>query len=460
MVSEQPKFCIIGAGFAGLRAARHFEQLGVDYLILEGSNRVGGRVYPFEYQNGYLHFGAEYVNGFDNEIYGIVEKLDLLDKFEPRTGDLWMLDEVTVTVVDGKQVEKQILKTFHKFVKSLNETLYMESQKQDASLKSVDEKIDEHMNQFLNSEIPEKEHDLFRKLCGIYNNYFQTEWSSPVGELSLSNLSLWDDGTDDEESAVLNEFGFQKILEEFKSKILKEKIRFNSKVVNINYEDSEGVKILLESGEMLNFDSVIITSSLGFLKAHHGSLFTPQLSRDKQEAIGRMGFGNNLKVFLEYETPWWSEETSTIMITSEGEMNDFMVFQPSNWAENILICWIAGNGPAQIAQLSDSQLKNLLDTHLKENLKLYHVKSSLRIFRKNWITDEYALGSYSYLTPGQQGVDDIQTIGQPLIGEGGRPLICFAGEHTDPTMYQTTVGAARSGMREAVRIMNTCFPCE
>ncbi|KAF1755406.1 hypothetical protein GCK72_021975 [Caenorhabditis remanei] len=451
---EEPKLCIIGAGFAGLRAARHFEQLGVDYLLLEGSDRVGGRVYPFEYQNGFLHFGAEYVNGFDNEIYGIVEKLDLLDKFEPRTADLWMLDDGTVTVVDGKQVDRETLKTFHEFVKSLNETLYLESQKSEAFLKSVDSKIDENLD---NSSIPDR--DLFRKLCGIYKNYFQTEWSSPVQELSLSNLSLWDDGTDDEDSAVLNEYGFQKILEEFKSKIPKDKIRLNSKVININSENPD-VKICLESGEILNFDAVIVTSSLGFLKAHHRSLFTPQLPRDKQEVIEKMGFGNNLKVFMEYETPWWSQDTSTIMITSEGQMNDFMVFQPSNWAENILTCWIAGSGPSLVAQLSDSELKNLLDAHLKHNLKSFHVESSVRIYRKNWISDEYALGSYSYLTPGQHGTEDIQTLGEPVIGEEGRPLVCFAGEHTDPTMYQTTVGAARSGMREAVRIMKAYFPCE
>ena len=105
----------------------------------------------------------------------------------------------------------------------------------------------------------------------------------------------------------------------------------------------------------------------------------------------------------------------------------------------------------------------------------------MRIYRKNWISDEYALGSYSYLTPGQHGTEDIQTLGEPVIGEEGRlvvvqwvnryahatlsiksyrPLVCFAGEHTDPTMYQTTVGAARSGMREAVRIMKAYFPCE
>ncbi|ULT92642.1 hypothetical protein L3Y34_010027 [Caenorhabditis briggsae] len=445
-----PKICIIGAGFAGLRAARHFEQLGLDYLILEGSDRVGGRVYPFEYQNGYLHHGAEYVNGLDNEIYGIVEKFDLLDKVQSRTKDLWMLDEEGIVVVDGEKVEEEKLKIFRGFVTSLNELLYLKSQEPNQD-SSVEEQIEENLQKFL-STIPPEDHNLFKQLCGIYKNYFQVEWSSPIHELSLFNLSTWDDGTDDEDSAVLNELGFQKILEEFQSKIPKEKIRLNSPVTNIASDD---VTVTLESGEVLKFDVILLTCSLGYLKAHMKTLFTPELPRGKVEAIEQMGFGNNLKVFLEYESIWWPKEMSTIMICSEEK--NFMVFQPSSWAENILVCWIAGNGPKQIASLSDAQLKTLLDNHLARHLKaICHGEPSKRIFRKNWMTDRFACGSYSYITPGQSGPQVIQTIGEP-IWRAGRLSVCFAGEHTDETMYQTTVGAARSGLREAIRIANAFF---
>lgn len=103
------KVCIIGAGLAGLRSAIHFEQVGIDYTIFEGSNRIGGRVYPFEYQDGYLHFGAEYVNGVDNEVYNLVEKYDLFDKTKPRTDDLWMLDQDnSITLVNGHLVPKYV----------------------------------------------------------------------------------------------------------------------------------------------------------------------------------------------------------------------------------------------------------------------------------------------------------------------------------------------------------------
>lgn len=445
-----PKFCIIGAGFAGLRAAIHFEQIGADYLLLEGSDRIGGRVYPFKYRNGYLHFGAEYVNGIDNEIYEIVKNKELLNKEEERTSDLWLLEEGTITVVDGEKVDETSLKIFHDFVGRSNETLYQEAQNPKVSQKSVDEQIDEHIVEFLKTT-PKKDHNVFEKLCAIYKNYFQIEWSSPLKELSMTNLLTWDDDTDEEDSAVLNEFGFQTILQELISKIPKEKIQLNSKVKNINSQGSKA-KITLDSGEVLSFDCVIVTCSLGYIKMHHTTLFTPNLSSEKQRAIGAMGFGNNLKVFLEYEKPWWPEETSTIMLCSEGETEDFMIFQPSSWAENILVCWVAGSGPSRIAQMTDSELKTLLDSHLKKQLKSMNVPNSNRVFHRNWITDEFALGSYSYLTPQQQGDQDITILGEPIENKERRPIICFAGEHTDLKMYQTTVGAARSGLREAVRV--------
>ncbi len=38
------KVIVIGAGIAGLSASAKLAENGVDFLVLEGSNRVGGRI--------------------------------------------------------------------------------------------------------------------------------------------------------------------------------------------------------------------------------------------------------------------------------------------------------------------------------------------------------------------------------------------------------------------------------
>ena len=42
---------IIGAGAAGIAAGRTLQKQGIEYLILEGRDRVGGRVYSDQINN-------------------------------------------------------------------------------------------------------------------------------------------------------------------------------------------------------------------------------------------------------------------------------------------------------------------------------------------------------------------------------------------------------------------------
>lgn len=50
---------------------------------------------------------------------------------------------------------------------------------------------------------------------------------------------------------------------------------------------------------------VIFTPSLGVLKAHHDSLFTPRLPDWKVKAIDNLAQGSLEKIFLEFAIPWW-----------------------------------------------------------------------------------------------------------------------------------------------------------
>ena len=49
--SIQGRVCIIGAGMAGLYTAMILDSLGIQYDILEASNRVGGRVFTHKFRN-------------------------------------------------------------------------------------------------------------------------------------------------------------------------------------------------------------------------------------------------------------------------------------------------------------------------------------------------------------------------------------------------------------------------
>lgn len=59
--------------------------------------------------------------------------------------------------------------------------------------------------------------------------------------------------------------------------------------------------------------------SVGFLKEHHHDFFQPPLPTWKAEAIRRLGFGTNNKIFLEFEQPFWEPEQQLLEVVWEDE---------------------------------------------------------------------------------------------------------------------------------------------
>jgi monoamine oxidase len=56
-----PEVIVIGAGFAGLAAATELADRGVDVLVLEARDRVGGRVWSDRAGCAVIERGAEFV---------------------------------------------------------------------------------------------------------------------------------------------------------------------------------------------------------------------------------------------------------------------------------------------------------------------------------------------------------------------------------------------------------------
>ena len=54
---------VIGAGLAGLAAAQQLEQAKVNYLVLEGSDRTGGRVHSIDWNGATIELGAQWITG-------------------------------------------------------------------------------------------------------------------------------------------------------------------------------------------------------------------------------------------------------------------------------------------------------------------------------------------------------------------------------------------------------------
>src|SRR5207245_8120167 len=72
-----PQVVIIGAGVAGLTAARKLAAAGTRVLVLEARDRLGGRVLTHHAAEGPVELGAEFVHGAFPEILTVVEEAGL-----------------------------------------------------------------------------------------------------------------------------------------------------------------------------------------------------------------------------------------------------------------------------------------------------------------------------------------------------------------------------------------------
>ena len=68
---------VIGAGFAGLAAADALAGAGIETVVLEARDRVGGRVWSVPFAGATAERGAEFILPHDRELIATVQRLGL-----------------------------------------------------------------------------------------------------------------------------------------------------------------------------------------------------------------------------------------------------------------------------------------------------------------------------------------------------------------------------------------------
>jgi monoamine oxidase len=65
MTTEANDIVIVGAGMAGLTAARALAEAGLRVLVIEAQERIGGRILTEHVGGEALELGAEFIHGTD-----------------------------------------------------------------------------------------------------------------------------------------------------------------------------------------------------------------------------------------------------------------------------------------------------------------------------------------------------------------------------------------------------------
>ncbi|XP_010006080.1 PREDICTED: peroxisomal N(1)-acetyl-spermine/spermidine oxidase-like [Chaetura pelagica] len=213
------------------------------------------------------------------------------------------------------------------------------------------------------------------------------------------------------------------------------------------------VQVECEDGDTFLADHVIITVPLGFLKECHQAFFQPPLPKQKAEAIRRLGFGTNNKIFLEFEEPFWEPQQQLLEVVWEDEspleepsadleaswfkkLIGFVVVQPPEQHGHVLCGFIAGKESEHMETLSDAEVLSAMTCLLRTVTGNPLLPAPRRLLRSRWHCAPYTRGSYSYVATGSTGAD-IDLLAQPLpedpqdptvleqLKQGGCPHVVF-----------------------------------
>ncbi|XP_037035275.1 spermine oxidase-like isoform X2 [Bradysia coprophila] len=463
---KSTKFIIVGAGASGISAAAKLLENGYNnVVVLEALDRIGGRVHSIPFGKGFVDLGAQWCQGEQgNVVYELVK-----DHFE--FGDIGIGSNTTHAYTsDGQLVD------LSKYVKlmDLSETITSDYENMAKFNGSLGEFFDINFPNRV-KELGDIDEELVEQIKDLSQRQMNSLYSSESWFDISSLLSGDENGAGGNQQLTWKEHG-SKIVFDFlmkkrpdpsKTLPVDEKIQFNKEVTNINWTSNE-VVVDCADGSEYRADHVIVTVSLGFLKKHHRTLFTPQLPEKKINAIEHTGYGTLGKFFLEFQEPFWPKDDgnwTTYTFLWKQEDKDKLIGTEREWVTdifgvikedaqpNLLGGLLAGKHIRQFETISDEQLIDD-SVWLLQKFLGRPIPRPINMRRNRWQSNKYFFGTYSFGSMDTQahnvalGTDLAET----LYSSSNKPVVLIAGEATEKDHSGYVHGAVMSGWRAANEI--------
>jgi len=428
-MSKTSSVIVVGAGIAGLAAASRLQSFGYTVIVLEGRDRIGGRIHTDRGWGVPVELGATWVHGMDgNPVMDLAQQWDL----ETVTTDyenLWLYDTKGVVLEDDDQIELE-----EQFWEALDEVAELvEQMDQDEADISLQTALDIVLSKW---ELSAQDR---RELDYAIASLIEHEYAADSADLSAY---YWDEGGEFDGEDCLFSKGYDQLVTAVAEDL---DIRLEHPVQTVEYEQT-GVRV--QCGDAtFEADYAIVTVPLGVLKAGFVT-FSPALPDTKQKAINRLGMGALNKVILRFPKVFWEKSAEVIgyIPKKKGEWVEFFNLYHTT-GKPILAGFNAGSYAQTLEDWSDEKIVAAAMQTLRT---IYGAKvpDPTHYAITRWGSDPFAHGAYSFLATHATD-EDYDLLAEPV---GDR--LFFAGEATSRQYAATVHGALLSGWREADRIHN------
>ena len=373
---------VIGAGFSGLTAAHLLKKDGVKVTVLEGRNRIGGRVLSFQPDKDSGHIielGAEWVGNSHTSMIAMCKEFGLElfnNQFETH---LTFQGEYSPA---GKWEGSKELENFWDKKTTIWET-YSEKSKQKL------DKMD--WWRFLSNQGFTERDLLIRDLTD----------STDFGE-SIRHTSGYAAFAEYAESSEKNEMdlkirgGNSLFAQKLADSVGKENILTEHKVMAVHQDRRTGVTVTCANGKTFKADKLICTAPTYSVMRIN---WTPGLPSIQVDAMNALQYARIVKYPVQFKERFWKAEDFD-MVTDTPAHYFYHATKNQPGKSGILISYVTGDKADTMSSIPKAQREEIILEALKPafgNVKQYLTDSHMYY----WGTDPYSKGAYAFYGKGQ-----------------------------------------------------------
>jgi monoamine oxidase len=413
---------VVGAGAAGLMAARELARRGLDVVVLEARGRVGGRIWT-RHVRGLpipVELGAEFLHG----------DVPLTDRLLREAGAL----SVTVT---GEHLEVRggHARTPRNFGHEIDRVL--------RHFDGPDLSLDAFLAGKPGGRTLARARTLTRWFIEGYH-------AAPAREISVQSIAPAknDSATEGAIRTARPALGYDAVPETLARGL---DVRLRHAVRSIGWT-TRGV--VLEGARFrTHARTAVLTVPIGVLPHVAIDPAPPQVAR----ALAGLGMGAVARLDFAFRSPVWLESKALKGRTSAGFLHvadggPFPVWwtvQPERVP--MLVAWTGGPAARALSSRPFEEQKSIALNGLARALGTVPAKLAKELtgaWTHDWQGDKDARGAYSYVRVGGEGAG--KALARPVAGR-----LFFAGEATEPDRSGTVEGALASGLRAARQVLRS-----